>query len=134
MINKDKVYQIKIDNPQHLYNLTISDEEVDINIINGIVNIREGIYNDIVLRRLSPLSLVAGNDYQIIAKDSSVFQKTTIITTPTLNETRDGVMFQGKVLGQLRLSSKGIVQFFIPINSDDMLIYNLEQLGRHENE
>ena len=43
-------------------------------------------------------------------------------------------MFQGKVLGQLRLSSKGIVQFFIPINSDDMLIYNLEQLGRHENE
>lgn len=134
MIYKDKTYQIKIDNPQHLYNLTISDEEIDINTINAIVNIREGIYNDIRLKRLSPLSLVAGNDYQIIAKDSLIFQKTTIITTPTLNETRDGILFQGKVLGQLRLASKGIVQFFIPVNNDDILIYDLEQLGRHVNE
>ncbi len=134
MLQKDTIYNIKIDNPQTVYELTLLDEIIDNNLLNVKVKIRDGVYNKMTLTKIDPKDIINGNDYYIISNNTTTFQKTTVVNVPVFDQIKNSISFQGKILGELRLASKGIVQFYIPLDMNDMLIYKLELIGRYTNE
>lgn len=134
MLQKDTIYNIKIDNPQTVYKLTLLDEIIDNNLLNVKIKIRDGVYNKMTLTKIDPRDIMNGNDYYIISNNTTTFQKTTVVNVPVFDQIKNSISFQGKILGELRLASKGIVQFYIPLDMNDMLIYKLELIGRYTNE
>lgn len=134
MLQKDTIYSIKIDNPQTVYELTLLDEIIDNNLLNVKIKIRDGVYNKMTLTKIDPRDIMNGNDYYIISNNTTTFQKTTVVNIPVFDQIKNSISFHGKILGELRLASKGIVQFYIPLDMNDMLIYKLELIGRYTNE
>lgn len=131
MFNKNKVYYLKIDNTQDMYETKIMDDNIDINFMHAMIKVRDNIYRDIELTKVEPKQLVVGQDYYIIGKNDVNFQKTNIIEAPIYNKEKKSVSFRGRVFGDNKIHSKGIVNFFLPEGFLDMFIYTLKIIGKH---
>lgn len=134
MLNKQTTYYLKVDNVQDNYETTILDEELDLNLINAMIKVREGIYSDVELTRVDPLDIIPNNDYYIIAGSDVNFQKTNVTSQPVFDNENKCLSFKGKVFGDQKIHSRGIVNFHIYLGLNDILVYKLKLIGRHKND